>query len=131
MSRLHDATEPDSPVAERAGRALTYGGIGAGLGATGGYLNELRNFVADPVASTRNLTRLAKHQKTLKALYNLKGGLADDLALHRHLAPLIARKTPGKLLWPALAVGGLGGLAGLLPSTHETTLKERFDKFRG
>lgn len=129
MGRLHEATQPDDPGATRARRALTLGGLGAGLGAAGGYLHTANQVASSPFNHPEILAQLVK--KPNFWLDSMKGGLAGDVAMHKHLAPAIARSMPKKLALPALAVGGLGGLVGLLSKVRETTPRDRLKKLRG
>lgn len=133
MSRLGEAAKADRPGETRAGRALVFGGLGAGLGAAGGYVNTASQFASNPFAHPKILEAIANRPGFMDKLIGgaLAGKSLEGVALHKELLPSIAKAMPKKLALPALALGGLGGLAGLLSKVDKTTPGERFNKLRG
>lgn len=133
LSRLGDAAKADRPGETRAGRALAFGGLGAGLGAAGGYINTASQFASNPFAHPKILEAIANRPGFMEKLFGgaLSGKAIDGMALHKELLPSIAKAMPKKLAIPALALGGLGGLAGLLSKVQPTTPGERLSKLKG
>jgi len=120
QDRLNTTTESDTTARTR--RALTFGGLGAGLGAAGGYFNAAKQVSSNPLQYRDVMTLLVDKPNLWRDA--LKGGLAGYLDIHRHLVPAIVRTMPGKIALPALALGAFGGWAGLRSNAHKTNSKE-------
>jgi len=136
MKALHSAMAPDHPNETRAGRAAGLGLLGAGAGAAGGYLHAANEFAGDPFGNPAIMEQLAKNPIKLKQMFDESKAVAagapntlKSLArLNGELLPAIAKVAPRRLALPALAIGGLGALAGAGLPTHHTTPGERLRK---